>query len=371
MSVAVLGTLVGLTAWAGQAPVFEQGVVFKSGNGGYHTYRIPALTVTRKGTLLAFAEARRDGAGDSGLIRTVVRRSTDNGRTWSDQVVVADVGDSTTGNPAPVLDRKSGTMWLLLTANPADTEERKILAGDGSGKTRTVWVTHSTDDGVTWAPPSEITRSVKLPNWTWYATGPGNGIQLKDGRLIIPCNHAVAGSPVISSHVIFSDDGGRSWQRGGTLAPRTDEAAVVELPAGGTLLINMRQNSRKGMRAIATSNDRGATWSEVTYDQNLPEPTCQGSLVSFLRPGKAAPTPKLLFSNPADSAKRIRMTVRLSEDGGKAWPVSRMVHPGPSGYSSLAVLRDGSIGLLFERGESVYHETIAFVRLNAAWLRAK
>jgi sialidase-1 len=366
---AALGAALLAVCPAGRAPaappLFQQTAVFRSGENGYHTYRIPALIVTRKGTLLAFSEGRSDGQGDSGAIHTLLRRSADGGRFWSPQQVVAAHGGDTLGNPCPVLDRKTGVIWLLLTGNPGDARESDILKGQGSG-TRTVWVTSSADDGRSWTPVAEISRDVKPAGWTWYATGPGNGIQLRGGRLVIPCNHAVLGSEVISSHVIYSDDHGATWKLGGTLSPGTDESAVVEL-LDGQMLINMRNGAgTPRARAVARSGDKGETWSAVEYDPALVEPVCQASI---LRWGKGRRS-RILFSNPADPRRRVRMTVRASADEGKTWPVSRVVHEGPAGYSSLAVLRDGTIGLLFERGERGYKETVTFARFSLDWLTA-
>ncbi|HEY3443865.1 MAG TPA: sialidase family protein [Paludibaculum sp.] len=343
------------------AAEFTQTDLFQSGEGGYHTYRIPALVVTTKGTLLAFCEGRRGGGADSGDIDILLRRSLDHGRTWSPPQVVADLGDDTIGNPVPVVDRKTGAISLLLTRNPGKDTERQIIDGTASG-TRTVWLSRSTDDGATWTPPAEITASVKLPNWTWYATGPGNGIQLRDGRLVVPCDHIVAVTNAYYSHVIVSDDGGRTWKLGGSAGDKTNESAVVEL-RDGSLLLNMRSYNQQNRRALATSRDRGATWSSITYDDALIDPICQASLIRFRKDS-------LLFSNPADT-KRVRMTVKLSRDEGKTWPVARLVHDGPAAYSSLAQLEDGRIGLLYERGEKRAYELITFARFDQRWLAGK
>lgn len=339
---------------------FSQVEVFRAGEDGYHTYRIPALLATGKGTLLAFCEGRRGGAGDSGDIDLLLKRSFDGGRTWSPLQVVADLGPDTIGNPAPVQDRKSGDILLLLTRNPGNVTERQIVDGSAAG-TRTVWITRSRDEGATWSPPEEITASVKKPDWTWYATGPGNGIQLRDGRLVIPCDHIEAGTKAYYSHVIFSDDGGRTWKLGGRAGDRMNESAVVEL-RDGSLLLNMRSYRGRNRRAVAHSHDRGMTWSEPADDETLVEPVCQASLVRF---GKKA----LLFSNPADT-KRVRMTIRLSTDEGKKWPFARIVHEGPSAYSSLAPLEDGRIGLLYERGDRTAYERITFARFDRQWIEA-
>jgi sialidase-1 len=340
------------------AAEFTQVEVFRSGEGGYHTYRIPALVVSRKGTLLAFCEGRRGGGGDSGDIDLLLKRSHDNGRTWSATQVVADLGEDTIGNPAPVVDRKTGAIILLLTRNPGKATERQIIDGAASG-TRTVWLSRSADDGATWTQPEEITSSVKLPEWTWYATGPGNGIQLRDGRLVIPCDHILAGSKANYSHVVVSDDGGRTWKLGGSAGDNTNESAVLEL-RDRTLMLNMRSNHGKNRRAVATSQDRGATWSAVKLDDALIEPVCQASLIRFRKD-------RLLFSNPAD-VKRVRMTVKMSRDEGKTWPVARLVHEGPAAYSSLAQLKDGRIGLLYERGEKRAYELITFARFDRGWV---
>lgn len=348
-----------LTVLAASGPY--QTEVFRAGQEGYHTYRIPALIATKKGTLLAFCEGRRHSARDSGDIDLLLKRSFDGGRSWGPVQLVADFGPDTVGNPAPVVDRRTGTIWLLMTRNPGHLTERHIVEGTAEA-TRTVWLTHSRDEGASWAPPAEITASVKRADWTWYATGPGNGIQLRSGRLIIPCNHVVAGSKAMHSHVIFSDDGGRSWQIGGVAPERTNESAVAEL-ADGTLVLNMRSYHGKNRRAVALSRDGGLSWTEFRLDDALVEPVCQGSLISY---GKN----RLLFSNPAD-IKRVNLTVRMSRDGGRSWPVARQIYAGPSAYSSLVVLRDGSMGLLYERGEQSPYEQLCFARFRRAWLEGR
>src|SRR5262249_2601354 len=212
--------------------------VFVAGEGGYHTYRIPSVIVTPKGTVLAFCEGRKGGRGDAGDIDLLLKRSTDGGKTWGKAQVVWDDGENTCGNPCPVVDAKTGTVGLLMTHNLGTDTEAAIVASKSKG-TRTVWLTSSTDDGATWAKPVEITRDVKKPEWTWYATGPGVGIQLKSGRLLVPCDSKSDGGKVRESHVIFSDDGGKSWKLGGVVGPNCNECQAVEL-ADGSVMLNMR-----------------------------------------------------------------------------------------------------------------------------------
>ncbi len=326
----------------------EQADVFTSGQEGCHTFRIPALAVTKKGTLLAFCEGRRKGQGDAGDIDIVLKRSTDGGRSWGKLQLVWDDGENTIGNPCPVVDRDTGAVWLPVTRN----NDR-------------VFVLKSADEGATWEKPVEITKDVKKPEWIWYATGPGHGIQLKSGRLLIPCDHRDPTLPEgkdrrsnTRSHVIYSDDHGATWKLGGALAPKTNECIAVEL-ADGSLYLNMRNFFGKGRRAIAHSKDGGLTWSDVAFDDALICPTCQASAV---RCGKA-----IVFSNPA-STKRERMTARLSTDEGKTWAASRLLHAGPSAYSDLCVLPDGSICCLYERGEKHPYERLTLARFALDWL---
>ena len=345
----------------GADPALTSVDVFTAGQDGYHTYRIPAIVQSAKGTLLAFCEGRRNNQRDWGDIDVLVKRSTDGGRTWSKTITVADFGPDTIGNPAPVVDRRTKTVWLLLTRNPGDVAEKKIFPGL-SGPTRTVWVTHSKDDGLTWAAPVDITAAVKQPEWTWYATGPVNGIQLRNGRMVVPCDHVRGDVSQRYSHVIYSDDGGKTWKLGGSAGPDCNESTAAEL-ADGSLMLNMRSYAGKNRRAVSYSRDGGLTWTAPALDDALIEPVCQASLIAFGK-GKAR---ALLFSNPA-AAERVNMTVRLSRDDGKTWSASKTVHAGPSAYSNLVELKGDSAGLLYERGDAARYERITFARFRLSWL---
>jgi sialidase-1 len=345
--------------------------VFISGTDGYHTYRIPAIVVTTNGTVLACCEGRKNSRSDTGKIALLLKRSTDGGKTWSPHQIVRSDGDNVCGNPAPVVDETTGFVWLLMTWNLGADGEREINNGT-SKDTRRVFVTHSADDGVTWAKPQEITASVKRPDWRWYATGPVNGIQLTrgahKGRLVIPCNHTAldnSGKSVSRSHVIYSDDHGATWQLGGSEDELTNESTVVER-ADGSLLHNMRSYNKKNRRAVATSNDGGATWSHVKLDDPLIEPVCQASIFRYSWPENGGRS-RILFSNPA-STKRETLTIRISYDEGATWPISKLLHPGPSAYSCLAALPDKCIACLFECGDKSAYEKISLARIPLAWL---
>lgn len=340
--------------------------VFVAGEGAYHTYRIPSAIVTPNGTLLAFAEGRKADAADAGDIDLVLRRSRDGGRTWTPLQLVGDNGPNTFGNPCAVVDARTKTVWLLTTQNRGIDREKDIIAGTSAG-TRTVWAMHSQDDGATWSLPVEITASVKAPDWTWYATGPGIGIQTRNGRLVIPANHAEAKSGIHRSHIFYSDDDGKSWTLGASADPGTNESQIVEL-ADSRLLLNMRNHPPKpeNFRMIAISEDRGKTLSPALPDRTLIEPPAQASLIRLSTADSHART-RLVFANPA-STSRQRLTVRLSYDEGTSWPVSRVIHDGPAAYSSLVVLPDRSIGVLFERGDRSPYDRITFARFPLEWL---
>jgi sialidase-1 len=348
-----------------------QDILFKSGSKGYHTYRIPSIVVAPTGTLLAFCEGRRNDHSDSGDIDMLVRRSTDGGETWGEQQLVWADGTNTCGNPCPVVDRETGTLWLLMTWNRGEDREHAIVDCT-SIDTRRVFVTHSDDDGVTWADPDEITDHVKQPDWTWYATGPGAGIQIAHGphkgRLVIPCDHIEAGTKHRYSHVIISDDGGRRWAMGGrTPQHGVNECEVVEL-TGNRLLLNMRNYDRSQQtRKVSISQDGGVTWGDLDADTALIEPICQASIRRYAWPDKGSQD-LILFSNPAHTEQRLNMTVRLSVDGARSWPYSQCLHPGPSAYSCLAVLPNEEIACLYEAGAEHFRASIVLARFPLQWL---
>ncbi len=336
--------------------------VFVSGQEGYHTFRIPALLKTQEGTILAFCEGRKTGRGDHGDLDLVMKRSEDGGQTWSDLILIYEEGGDakiTIGNPCPVQDEKTGTIWLPLCRDNDD-----------------VLMMHSDDDGQTWSEPEDITSQVKLPDWGWYATGPGVGIQLNHGphagRLVIPCDHSekFEGKRTKFSHCFYSDDGGVSWQLGDSVAPHTDECQVVEV--GNQLVINMRNYWGKdagkhelgNMRAFAYSDDGGQTWSELEFDKELIEPICQASLIEWIPQLRESPS-TYVFSNPASKNKRRNMTIRMSDGAPGNWRTSKTIYDGSAAYSSLAMLSKDRIGCLYER-DNYGRITLAIVDLD--WL---
>lgn len=367
LSILVIVVAVCTRADGGDAPEFWSTEVFTSGSEGYHTFRIPSIIVAPDGSLLAFCEGRKHGRGDSGDIDLVMRRSEDGGQSWSDLSVVWDDGPNTCGNPCPVVDQRTGRVVLTMTWNDGRDTEREIMEAR-SVDTRRVFVTFSDDSGRTWTEPREITETAKRPHWRWYATGPGVGIQLTRGRhrgrLVIPCDHSdhSDGRHPYRSHVIYSDDGGRTWSIGGVADPMTNESQVVEL-TDARLLLNMRSYHGKNRRAIAYSEDAGESWGPTRLHPQLIEPVCQASFLRFTAADREDRN-RLLFANPA-STRRERMTVRISYDEGQTWPLSRVVYEGSAAYSCLVRLPDDRIGLLYERDD---YARIVFASFTLEWL---
>ena len=315
--------------------------LFVGGTEGYHTYRIPALVVTSKGSVLAICEGRKTSRADHGDVDLVCRRSVDGGKTWGPLRLIHEQGGTekiTVGNPCPVVDRLQGAIWLPFTRDNTD-----------------VLLTVSYDDGQTWKKPRDITPSVKHKDWTWYATGPGNGIQLTRGtyagRLVIPCDHRVRNisdrRKSTRSHVIFSDDHGQTWKRGGATEFLMNECAVVER-IDGKLLLNMRSNRGRHCRGVAISDDGGLSWSRCRDARILVEPVCQASMIRYSWPTDQSRS-RVLFLNPASASSRQELTLRISYDEGCSWPVTRVLYAQSAAYSSLASLQNRKLGVLFER----------------------
>lgn len=388
-------------------PFLERNDLFAEHTDGFVSYRIPGVVVTPPGTVLAYCEARKFSGADWGEIEIHLRRSADGGRTFAPARQIAHFGprlprhpvlaehpggkhggpdEQTVNNPVAIATRE-GAVHLLYCV-----------------EYQRAFHVRSDDDGLTWSAPVEITAAFAgfRPAWPWrvLALGPGHGLQLQSGRLVVPVWIALAeGSPHGRgvSATIFSDDGGRTWRAGAIAVPndaRTpgpSEAIATELPGGRVLLLTRTRSP--GHRKVATiSPDGSGGWSTPQLVPDLVEPICMSGLLT-LPDAVGRPSAYLVHSNPdhlgvagrdprpGDRRDRRNLTIKLSRDGGATWPVSRVLEPGPSAYSDLAVLPDGTIVCFYERGrpgalrpgsrrEDWPYARLTLARFNRTWLES-
>ena len=323
-------------------------VVFEAKQNLSHpSVRIPSLLRTQKGTLLAVAEGR-DKPTDQAGNDLVISFSKDEGATWSKPKVAYEQGADSCNNPCLVQETKSGRIFLFYQVFPSGSHEfGKLPAGPADPKgNRSCYVT-SDDDGVTWSKPTDVSATLKPKEAITTASGPGIGIQLKSGhkaaRLVIPFNSQDAKKNFFN-WVAYSDDAGATWKRGEKV-PQTETIQLNEVQvaesAGGGLYLNSRSWRRgSSLRKISWSQDAGETWSQAAEDATLTDPICQGSLLRL-------DDRTIAFLNAA-GPKRANGTLRLTHDDGRTWASSRLAFPGPFAYSSMALLKDGRIGVLYE-----------------------
>lgn len=373
-----------LMSIASAEPLLEKVDVFPANTNGIARYRIPGIVVTQKGTVLAYSEARRNSSSDWGEIEIHLRRSTDGGKTWEAGKHIAHHGarlegnphkkkdggekEQTVNNPVAIVDRDTGAIEFLYCINYARC-----------------YAMRSTDDGVTWSTPVDVTATFepfrKHYDWKVIATGPGHGIQLNSGRLVVPIwlaygkegDHAPS-----AAATIYSDDHGKTWLAGDLAVPNNsefgnpNETMLAELSDGRVMLVT--RSVSKPNRKIITLSPNGATgWSKPTFHDQLWEPICMASITAHpAKPGT------LIYSNPhtlkldkdgketpAGRGKRENLSIKLSRDDGKTWPVSKTLDAGPSAYSDLAVLPDGTVLCLWETKND-----IQCARFNLDWITA-
>ena len=369
--------------------------LFEAGVGGYKLYRIPGLVVTRNGVVLAYCEARKYTGGDWDTIDVMLRRSADAGKTWEPPIIISKINgaisrsqvaldhhlgkpdDVTCSNPVAVADRIPGLVHFLFTLN----DERCFYM-------------RSEDDGATFGTPVEITGAFDefRPEYDWHviATGPGHGIQLSNGRLLVPVwlsTGQFGHQPSVTS-TIFSDDDGKTWQRGAIAIPNTakwinpNEATLVQM-ADGRVMLNARSQSLPNRRLVAFSPNGATDWSRPRFDEALADPICMASLVRLSRTPESDQN-RIVFSNPDNLARaegkakpggsrdRKNLTIKLSYDEGETWPVHRSLESGPSAYSDLAALPDGTLLCFYERtttNEPGYQKgVLTIAHFNLEWL---
>ena len=355
--------------------------VFTAGEGNYKSIRIPSVIVSKRGTVLAFAEGRA-ARTDQAANDIIFKRSADGGKSWGALQIVHEDGAHSLNNPTAVVEQDSGRVFLIYQRIPAHLKEASKNTETGYEGTNIyrnllVW---SDDDGATWTKPLDVTRATKRPaRATTIASGPGIGIQLTRGphrgRLIFPFNEGPYWQ--WNNFSVFSDDRGKTWKYGenvpGAFLPdpklgersQINEVQMVEC-SDGSVRLNSRQFAGAKVRKTSLSRDGGATWSPVEDVPELRDPSCNASILRYSF-DDAKGRGRILYSGP-DSPKRDTGTVHLSLDDGATWPVKRVLWPGSFAYSVLTKLPDGVIGCLFEADN---YGRIIFARFPLAWIEQR
>ena len=348
---------------------FRLGVaVRKAWDDSVHTYRIPGMITTDKGTLVAVYDIRYKHAGDlPANIDVGMSRSTDGGKTWEPMKIIMDMGaphaNNGIGDPAVLFDPVTKKLWVAALWSKGDRSIRGSEPGLSPDTTGQFVLVSSDDDGRTWSAPYSITTQVKDPKWHLYFNGPGNGIAMQNGTLVFPSQYwdesKKPGMP--HSSIIYSTDHGKTWKSGVGAKSNTTEAQVVETTPG-TLMLNMRDN-RGGYRSVATTTDLGKTWVEHhTSQQALIDPTCMASIIRASVTVKGKKRDVLFFSNVAEQHSRQNTTIKASPDLGESWPAANAVmldERRSYGYSALTKVDENTIGILYEGERDLYFVRVA------------
>ncbi len=369
-----------------QAEPTENTDLFKQGDADRALYRYPGLIRSKSGTLVAVAEGRKNKASGWDEADIFLRTSKDGGKTWSDSAKITSPPADAKDNPVSLELKEPAAEGAIATHNPTLIANHKdggihILYGV---EYQRLFHMAADDEG----KPGEAVEITKVLeefrpeiDWKVAAPGPGAGIQLSSGRLVVPVwlsqgTVGIGFQPAVTA-TIYSDDGGKSWERGeivafdldistaktGTKLEKPLEAAVTQT-ADGTVLLNIRNKALKGLRAQATSKDGASEWSEATFVKGLLEPMCEGSLVTT--------EAGIVFANPANMIMRKSLTARLSSDNGATYPASKVIDDGVAGYSSLAAGEGDTVHILYERGANMSEsepEAITFRSFTTSWLK--
>lgn len=356
------------------------------GQDGCQAYRIPGIVTTSRGTLIAVYDNRYNNSKDlQEDIDIGMSRSTDNGQSWEPMQVIMDMGEygglpqrlNGIGDPGILFDPFTNTLWAAAVWMSGSSHEKALWWESQPGmlpnETGQFILVKSTDDGLSWSDPINITEQIKDPKWQLLLAGPGCGISLDDGTLVFPAQYkADIGKQAIDggkytpfSTIIYSKDQGKTWTIGEGARSNTTEAQVVQLE-NGSLMLNMRDDrnradkSESNGRAVSVTNDLGKTWyKHPSSNSALPEPNCMASLI-YYKPdsGKGS---RLLFSNPANKENRTHLSIKVSCDEGLTWPEKLHILLNEDygfGYSCLTVTKDKCIGILYEGNSELFFQKI-------------
>lgn len=369
-------------------PLYFGKVLRYAGQDNCHTYRIPGLVTTKSGTLIAVYDNRYNRSKDlQEDIDIGMSRSTDGGQSWEPMKVIMDMNEygglpeqlNGTGDPCILYDHNTNTLWVAALWMSGASADQMLWYASKPGitpeETGQFLLVKSTDDGVTWSEPVSITGQIKDPSWQLLLQGPGRGLVMKNGTLVFPAQFKTdLGTPAIDggrftchSTIVYSSDGGSTWNIGTGAKPNTTEAQVVEL-SDGSLMLNMRDDrnrAEKGAtngRAVSVTCDMGKTWTtHPSSNSALPEPNCMASLISADIVVNGEKKHVLFFSNPDSKSSRTNMTIKASLDEGLTWPEEyqlELYEDDCYGYSCLTVIDNKHIGILYEGTGELYFQKI-------------
>lgn len=381
LKLAFLGVLLAKVLFA--APLLEKTDLFVAGEGGYVIYRIPGVVVTAKGTILAYCEARKSGRSDWATMDVMLRRSEDGGKAWGAPVIISGVLGEKKANPVAVRTGQD-------SGGPTYNNPTAVVTRDGAihffyclEYMRSFHI-RSEDDGRTWSAPVEVTevfdRFRPEYNWKVLSTGPGHGIELANGRILVAVRLATGETPnrnlrPTAVATIFSDDRGRTWQRGDIAIVNSEtvvnpnEPLIVQL-ADGSVILNARNETAHRRRVVVTSPDGATSWSKPRFDPALID---SGNMAALTRLTQRPPDDRnrLLFANTHHLSARENLSVKMSLDEGQTWPMDKVLERGPSAYCDLAVLPDSTMLCFYERGSVDSKELygrLTMARFNLEWL---
>ncbi|SDT47491.1 exo-alpha-sialidase [Jiangella sp. DSM 45060] len=352
---------------AGTGGGLELTTLWSRGENGWVDFRVHAVDVTSAGTVLAFSEARVATSADDGPKDLVLRRSTDGGRTWGPTAFIEDHHGGAWANPTPVVDLRTGRITVFYALNAAGLSSR-------------VFQRASIDDGVSWGDPIEVTDLFvgNEHGWTFHLPGPGRGIQLAGGRLLVEVWHrrsidVPAAGRDYSVSVVYSDDGGRTWAWGGIVPDPAglglDEARIAQL-ATGEVIVNARLAGgvSNTSRAVARSRDGGLTFTDAVVETNIaPHAGIAAGLAARVdRNG----VERVVYTSPVKGTGRDTLYARLSHDGAESWSWGRVIDNARAGYSDVVWLDDGTPLVLYSRlgGSGVETLDVVAARFDLAWL---
>lgn len=360
------------------------------GDEGIDTYRIPGLTTSRNGTLLAIYDVRRESSRDlQGNMDIGVSRSIDGGDSWEPMKIALDRGDwgklpqkfNGISDACILVNEQNNDifiagLWMygvldkngkwIERLNESSTDWQHQWSGKGSqpgfGEKQTCQflITKSTDDGQTWSEPTNLTQMCKKEDWWLFAPAPGHGITLEDGTLVFPTQGRDASGNSFSN-ITWSKDGGTTWHTSNPASGGTTENMVAQL-SDGSIMLNARDGKNKGNtsstngRVISTSNDLGKSWIIHSSSRGaLMEPGCMAGLHKHVYSENGQKKSILLFSNPSSKTDRVNMTIKVSFDDGKTWPEKYWLlldEKKGRGYSCLTSIDEQTIGILYESSQA-------------------